>query len=46
MRSATLWDPLREQPVDGDEVEDAVGSGVGAVAVMRSATLWDPVWEQ
>ncbi len=30
-RSDTLWDPMREQPVDGDEVGDAVGSVVGAV---------------
>ena len=31
MRSETLWDPLREQPVDGDGVGDSLGSVVGAV---------------
>ena len=31
MRSEMLSDPVWEQAVDGDEVGDAVGSGVGAV---------------
>ena len=48
MRSETLSDPMREQPVDGDGVADALGSADGAVdgAVMGSETLSDPVWEQ
>ncbi len=31
MRSETLSDPMREQPVDGDGVADALGSADGAV---------------
>ena len=31
IRSETLWDPLWEQPVDGDGAGDAVGSDEGAV---------------
>ena len=31
MGSATLRDPVWEQPADGDGAGDAVGSGVGAV---------------
>ena len=49
MGSATLSDPMREQPVDGDGVGDALGSAEGAASsytVMRSETLWDPMREQ